>query len=240
MKKLKTILVEDEGAALRRMKKMADENIYLDIVSTATSGQEAILKIKEFMPNLLLLDIQLKDMTAFEMLNSLKNSFDGQIIFSTAYHKYAIEAFNIAAVDYLLKPFNQKRFDLAISKAYDRSERTNMGKLIELFQLEKNEKFNRIQINEGNNIHYFNHNHIIWIEAEGYYCKIHLDNNKSTLIRKTMKEMESLIPEKTFKRVNRSSIININQILKETKYIAQHHIFMKGGIKIKVSEKFSF
>ncbi len=239
MKVVKTVLVEDEGAALRRLEKLASNISSLNIVGTAKSGRDAIQIINNTKPELILLDIELKDMTAFSVLASLKNSFKGQIVFTTAYNQYAIKAFEVAATDYLLKPYDEKRFTQAITRVIDRHDHLNIQKLTETlkhsFLQARTSKF---EIIEGAQIHYFYSEDIIWIEAQGYYCLIHKLDTTRVLLRKTLKEMELSLPSESFVRVNRSSIINKNYVEKESRNLMHQFFFLKGGFKVKKSSKY--
>lgn len=236
---VKTVLVEDEGAALRRLEKFVRDTTSLTIVGRAKSGQEAIQVINRTKPDLILLDIELKDMTAFSVLSKLNESFNGQIIFITAFNQYAVRAFEVAATDYLLKPYDEFRFHEAINRALNRNEHLNIQTLKEVLRISlSNTPTLKLEINEGTQIHYFEPKDIIWIEAQGYYSSIHRLDTTSTLLRKTLKEMEFLLPSEIFVRVNRSSIINKNYIERESRNLMQQFYFLKGGFKIKKSNKY--
>ena len=233
MNKMRTILVEDEGAALRRLKKMADNLPLIEVIGAAKSGMEAVKLINATNPDFILLDIELKDLTAFEILEKIKNNFNGQIVFVTAYDQYAVEAFNIAATDYLLKPFDEVRFAKAIERVWEKRQKTDIHQVLELLNKNYSEP-NKIELQEGAKTYFFRSDEILWIEAKGYYSNIHKVNNSSHLIRITLKDLDKLLPAQ-FLRVNRSSIVNKYYIEKETKNISKHFYFLKGGVKIKIS-----
>ncbi|WP_298760483.1 LytTR family DNA-binding domain-containing protein [uncultured Psychroserpens sp.] len=239
MERIKTILVEDEGAALRRLQKFAVKHPLLEVVGTADSGKKALKIINDCSSDLILLDIELKDMTAFEVLTQLKNKLEAQIIFITAYNQYAVEAFDIAATDYLLKPYDENRFNKAIERAYHNKEKTNIQSLLNVL-VNQNYTHNtfKFEIIEGSSVHYFLPENIIWIEADGYYSLIHKVDETSVLVRKTLKEIEQIVSSKEFVRINRSSIINTSYIVKETINIAQQFVYLKGNIKLKKSNKY--
>ncbi|MEO9805031.1 MAG: LytTR family DNA-binding domain-containing protein [Reichenbachiella sp.] len=238
MKKIKTVIIEDEKVALRRHMKFAEENGNLELVGVAESGKKALDLITKTRPQLILLDIELKDMTAFEVLSGLKNTFEGQIIFITAYNEYAVKAFELAATDYLLKPYDKSRFDQAIQRAVEKEQYSNIHAILNLVKSSPYFSNKKIEINEGAVKHLFQADEILWIEADGYYSKIHKVDSSEILVRSTLKDMESNLPDSIFKRINRSSIINTNHIIKESQNIKQHHIFLKGDVKLKKSLAF--
>lgn len=233
MTKLKTVLVEDEGAALRRLEKIAAQNPFLEVIGTAKSGQEAIQKIKQLLPDLILLDIELKDLTAFDVLQQIQTVFSGQIVFLTAFQKYAVAAFNIAATDYLLKPYDQERFDKAILRVIQLQPQTNIHQLLAHWE-KITVPSQKINIQEGNKTWYFDPDTIVWIEAKGYYSTIHKIDNRQLLLRKTLKELAGSLPA-PFIRVNRSAIINQTYIEMESIHKAQRFYTLKGGIQVKQS-----
>ena len=237
-KVFRTILVEDEGAALRRLEKMAIQNAHLSVIEMAKSGKQAIEVINTHRPDLVLLDIELKDMTAFQVLSSLENDYRGQIIFITAFNKYAVEAFEIAATDYLLKPYDEDRFNKAIERVKEKQQYADVNRLLEIVKQTQSEPL-KIRITEGIHTHYFLADQIIWVEADGYYSNIHRSDGTTILVRKTLKEMEEVLMSDQFSRVNRSAIINRNYIEKESRNIAQQYFYLKGNIKIKKSSKYS-
>ncbi|MEP5610995.1 MAG: LytTR family DNA-binding domain-containing protein [Cyclobacteriaceae bacterium] len=233
MKRLRTILVEDEGAALRRLEKMADENEKIDIICSVKSGERAVQSINKNAPDLVLLDIELKDMNAFEVIRKLNSNFGGQFIFITAYSQYAVDAFEIMATDYLMKPYDLGRFNLAVERAFDNDSKTNIeGLITTLDKLQTAAP--RFEIVEGTKVHYFSKQDVLWIEADGYYSKIHLVDGSNTILRKTLKELQDTLPS-SFLRVNRSTIINVEFVEKKTVNISQRYYYLRGGLKVKHS-----
>ncbi len=155
MKKIETLAIDDEGPALRRLQKMIHAHPLLVETGYAKSSIEAIEKIITLKPQLLLMDIQLKDATAFEVLSAVQFIFEGKIIFITAYDHYAVQAFEVEALDYLLKPFTEERFKTAVNKALDKTEATSIKKLIHLIQKQTSPESNTILIPEGVKNYFF-------------------------------------------------------------------------------------
>lgn len=227
MKKLRTIAVDDEAPALRRLMKMIEENANLQLISSAKSAAEAKKNIIEFQPDLILLDIQLKDATAFEVLNEIKNWFQGKIIFCTAYDEFAVKAFDYEAVDYLLKPYTQERFNTAINRIISRKEKTDYDDLLNLLKNHTVNSSKMLTIPEGLKNHFIEKEKLQYIISESYYCNFVLSDDKK-LIRISLKKLEEFLPE-NFIRINKSTIINRDFIIEST-----HH---KSSIKIIMSDK---
>lgn len=236
MKRISVLIVEDEAPAMKRLVKLVGENPRLDLSGTAKSAAEAAIKIPELQPDLLLLDIQLKDATAFDMLSEIKNGFHGKIIFITAYDRFAVKAFEHEAIDYLLKPFTRERFDEAISRVASRTEIFELKNMIELFRPVLNNQFKMIEIPEGNRTHFIDKEKIMYLHAEGYYTYFTELQGKK-MIRISLKKLEEILPSE-FIRINKSVIINKNHILELTRNKNSGRIIMIDRNEFFISENF--
>lgn len=206
---MKTILIEDEGAARRRLEKIVQGHPNLDLIGSASSGAAAIILINQNEADLLLMDIQLKDMTAFEVLKNINKDFSGSIIFVTAYNEFAIKAFEVFAIDYVLKPFSEAR----ILEAIERCLQLKTPAKKEVFAILESLHFpDKICIPEGKTSHLFSKESIEWIAAENYYSRIHTTDGNEKLIRILLKDLQNILPQ-NFLRINRSEIINKNHIV---------------------------
>lgn len=212
MTQFKTVVIEDEGPARRRLEKMVRNHEALELVSSAKSATEAKIVILKYEPDLLLLDIQLKDSNAFELLNELGNNITSKIIFITAYDQYAIKAFEIEAIDYLLKPYSEERFKSAIYRVSQRQGQISNKQLIDA--LKKHDILNddKIIISEGNKRYYFSKDEIRYIKSDKFYVNIYTNDTK-TLIRITLKKLNSILPT-NFIRINKSTILNSKHVSK--------------------------
>ena len=204
--------MDDEAPARRRMAKLVQQVEQCDLVGDAESGQQAIQLINQLNPDLLLLDIQLKDMTGFDVLRQIEN-VNPKIIFITAYDSFAIQAFEENAVDYLLKPYKDSRFFHAIDRVVggnyvQRNEQLAalLGKMDELSSGSK------LKIPEGKTTHLIDPDELIYVQANSYHCVFHFKNTSSLLVRITLKSLESILPQ-GFIRINKSVIINRDKIL---------------------------
>jgi len=206
----KTIIVEDEGPARRRLEKMVINHPALHLQAALKSGLEAIERIPLLQPDLLLLDIQLKDKTAFEVLNQINDQISSNIIFITAYDAFAIKAFEVEALDYLLKPYDEQRFVAAIDRVVKKDNPPLNRQLLAMLKNNLRDKELHIVIPEGNKNHLFLQNEIIYIKSDKYYVHVHTTQDQK-MIRITLKRLESILPEK-YIRINKSIILNTHFI----------------------------
>lgn len=234
----KALIVEDEEPARIVLYQYIKKHPEIEIIGEATDGFTAVKLINELRPDIIFHDIQLPKLNGFEIIELI--DYCPIIIFTTAYDQYAIKAFEMNAVDYLLKPFSLERFNDALNKAINKInsndfEKNKFKQLIEKVN-ESNEKIDRIVIKSGTSIKVFPLDQIIYIEAQDDYVMIYTTQSKH-LKEKTMKYFETHLPQNQFIRIHRSYIVNIDYIVqiehlaKET-YLA----ILKNGTKLKISD----
>lgn len=224
-----TIIVEDVGPARRRLEKMVKNHPSLHLVDSLKNGEEAIERIPLSNPEILLMDIQLKDKTAFEVLDQLHGRINSKIIFTTAYDQYAIQAFEVEAVDYLLKPFDEERFNGAIQKVIKREKQIPEQAILALLERQLHRKNALIIVPEGNKQHLFGENEILYIISEKYYVNI-ITSSQKKLIRITLKKLVALLPP-PFLRINKSTIINLHQVNQVEYHKQSSKVLMKDGME---------
>ena len=226
----KVIIVDDESAGRKLIKEyLADYTDYF-IVGEANNGVDAVKIINEFKPDLVFLDIQMPGLDGFEVINYLEEI--PQIIFSTAYDKYALKAFEIHAVDYLLKPYTQDRFKIAINRID-----LNFGKLkpfAENLLINKPNFPERILVQTSKKLITIAVKDIIRIEAFGDYSKL-FTKESSYLSNFGISVLETKFDPETFVRVHRSSIININFVKEVTKNLTGFDVLMSNGDAVRIS-----
>ncbi len=237
MKNIKVVIIEDEAPARELIKAyLKDEDV--EIMEECVNGFEGIKAIHEHRPDLIFLDVQMPKLTGFEMLELLDEY--PHIIFTTAYDQYAIKAFELNAVDYLMKPFSKDRFLQALEKAKKRIEKNNKDDkpVKELVQKVKEESgvIDRIFVKTGSRIDVIPVSEIIKIEAQDDYAEI-FTKEKSYLKKETMTFLEKNLPPANFIRVHRSTIINTDYLNKIEKYGKETYvIILKDGSKVNVSK----
>jgi len=257
MEKIKTLIIDDEKEAREGLYILIDKDPEIDIKGTAKNGIEAIKLISEVQPDLIFLDIQMPGVNGFEVLNSVDVNPMPFVIFVTAFDEYALKAFEVHALDYLLKPFSDERFFDALDKAKKQIRANQVqqmnSKVEELivdyvsrihYELgaewmnNKREVEDRFLIKHSGKVIFIDLKDLIWIEADGYYIKLHT-TDKSYLVRKSMKQAEKLLPSRLFMRVHKSSIINKRYIKEiEPHFNGEYYISLNNGSSVKVSRSY--
>ncbi len=237
-KNITAIIVDDEKLAREITKNYLAEFPEVEILTECANGFDAIKKINELKPDIVFLDIQMPKISGFEMLELLEQP--PIVIFTTAYDQYAIKAFEVNAVDYLLKPFSSERFNEAVKKAFtylqDRFEYDSAIKNIVDENDKKIEFLERVVIKDGSKISIVPVETIKWIEAQDDYVMINSDLGRF-LKQKTMKYFENHLNENAFIRIHRSFIINVDfiQHLEQTGK-ESYQIILKNGKQLPVSK----
>jgi len=213
---IKTIIVDDEPLACRRIRRLLQADPEIQVAALCTNGPEAVREIESHRPDLLFLDIQMPGMDGFKVLKSLQD-IQPQIIFVTAYDRYAIQAFEVHALDYLLKPFDRERFEKAVARAKELIRHDKQrGITKELMTIRdelriKPKYLERLVIKSGGRIFFLKTQEIDWIEAQGKYVAIHV-GKESHLVREGLSSLEGDMNPKKFLRIHRSTIVNIDRI----------------------------
>lgn len=235
--KIKAIIIDDEELARSIIKKYLNDFPNIELAGECSNGFEGIKKIHEDKPGLVFLDIQMPKINGFEMLELIENP--PEIIFTTAFDNYAVKAFEVNAVDYLLKPFSQERFSEAVQKAIERFKEKKSGsksvkKLID-YNNENTESLDRVVIKDGTKISIIPVEKIRFIEAKDDYVLICTENG-NFLKQQTMKYFEDHLNGKDFIRVHRSYIVAISHIGKiESLLKDNYQIILRDNTKIPVS-----
>jgi two-component system LytT family response regulator len=233
MSEFKVIIVDDEVPARVLLRKYIEQYPSLRLVATCKNGGEAIEAIEREEPDLVFLDIRMPVKDGFEVLREIR--FLPRIIFSTAFDTYALEAFNVNAVDYLLKPYTLTRFDQALQKALRWDNRVNLQELKE--KLDMPALPDHILVMEGNRLASLPLMDIIWLEAEGDYTRIHT-MKRSYLSNKGITELEQRLGNTQFVRVHRSALISLKSIAQVHKEASGPRIVLVNGREIRVSRSY--
>ncbi len=236
--KLKAIIIEDEAPARDLIKAYLKEYDTVELIAECEDGFSGVKAVNRYRPDLIFLDIQMPKLSGFEMLELLDEV--PEIIFTTAFDQFALKAFEMNAVDYLMKPFSFERFALAMEKVFRRIEsgRPSAKKVLEMAnQIKKTEKpLTRLFVKTGNHIDVIPVEEIIRIEAQDDYVEIHTSGGKF-LKKETMGFLEEHLPQDIFLRIHRSHIINLNRIGKIEKYGKESYLLvLDEGSKVKVSK----
>lgn len=231
--KISCVIIDDEQLARELLREYIEQTDNITIVGEATKGKDAVEMIDNLKPDLIFLDVQMPGMTGFDVLDDITH--DPYVVFTTAYDQYAIKAFEKNAVDYLLKPIDQERFQLAVKRAIERmkTEQYNVGELLRDMKTENKTSYDsHIFVQKSEKLINMAVEEIMFLEASGDYTILTTKNDQFVSSSGIGKLEEILNPE-IFIRVHRSTIININ-FLKE---IEKH---FNGGMIVKMQSGKSF
>lgn len=231
---MKAIIIDDERLARLELKKLLQEFPEVEIIEEATNADEGISKIESLQPDLIFLDIQMPGKSGFDMLSELERV--PLVIFTTAYDEFALKAFEVNALDYLLKPIEPKRLADAIQKLQlaEIKEIKPEGEHINNSLLTENDQ---VFVKDGERCWFVKLSEIRLFESVGNYAKVFFGINKP-LILKSLNALEERLDEKSFFRANRKHIVNLRMIEKvETYFNGGLLLELKGGEKIEVSRR---
>ena len=234
---VRTIIIDDERLARNELKKLLQEYSEIEVIDEAANVQEGIEKIEKHNPDLIFLDIQMPGKTGFDLLEELDRA--PKVIFTTAYDEFALKAFEVNALDYLLKPVEPRRLSDAIQKVQqDQNHETSTG--ISNGTVARNNLLNdddQVFVKDGERCWFVKLNEIRLFESVGNYAKVFFGPNKP-LILKSLNSLEERLDDKVFFRANRKHIINMRWIEKIEPYFNGGLLLeLKGGEKIEVSRR---
>ena len=231
----KVIIIDDEPLARSVVREYLQKHPELEIIQECGDGFDRVKAIQQHQPDLVFLDIQMPKITGFEMLELIEQP--PSVIFATAFDEYAIKAFESHAVDYLLKPFNQERFDKAITRWKEKEAakaENHTPELLETAALSPTQR-QRIVVRNGSKIKIISVHDVFYLEAADDYVKIHTSEGYF-LKNKTMNHFEQTLDEHLFVRSHRSYILNIQQITRIDPYEKDGHVaVLRSGAKVPVS-----
>jgi two-component system LytT family response regulator len=222
MEKIRAIIVDDEKPARRRLRELLEKRPEIAIVAECSNGAEAVRRIRALQPDLLLLDIQMPGLDGFGVVDAIGAAQMPATIFVTAYDQYALKAFEVSALDYLLKPFSDERFERSLARILSfvrthRREELSHRILSLLDQVQPKQPDNTIapldclMIKNGGRVLFLRVEEIDWIEAAGVSVQIHTDG-KTWLHRISLGELEAKLDARHFLRIHRSIIVNLQRI----------------------------
>lgn len=228
----KVIIVDDENAGRKLIKEYLADYPDLIVLGEANNGVDAVKMINEFKPDLVFLDIQMPGLTGFDVLTHLEEL--PQIIFSTAYDQYALKAFEVHAVDYLLKPYTKDRFKIAVERLFQNTAKNKAETLTNSLLMESSNYPSKILVQSQNKLVTVAVEDVLRIEAFGDYSKL-ITDDKTYLSNYGITTLEEKLNPSIFIRVHRSSIINLNRVKELNKYTKSYDVTMQNGDVVRVS-----
>ena len=222
--KIRTLIVDDEPLARRNLRVLLEKDSQIEILEECRNGREAVRAINALSPDLIFLDIQMPELNGFDVLARVGPEQIQAIIFVTAFDKYALKAFEVHALDYLLKPFDDERFNFALRRAKSQIEAREINRVSKrlLALLEERESLagdnsiekgylTRLMIKASGRVVLLKVGEIDFIEADGNYAKLHV-GRKAHLLREKMHDLEGRLDPAKFVRIHRSIIVNLDRI----------------------------
>lgn len=237
----RVLIVDDEPLARERLRTLLADERSMAVVGEAADARTAADAIRTLSPDLVFLDVQLPGATGFDVIESVGADRMPFVVFVTAYDRYALRAFDVHALDYLLKPFDRERFRQALSRARLELERRTGGDLEQrLLAIVKDLKpsptrVDRFVVKTGGRVFFVRNDEIDWVEAAGNYVKLHV-GAESHLLRETMHAVESRLDPEQFFRIHRSHIVNIERIRElQPWFNGEYVVFLKNGTRLTLS-----
>lgn len=236
--KKRTIIIDDESLARDRIRGFL--NAYADdvsIVAEAENGLKGLELIRTHQPDFVFLDIQMPEMDGFAMLKALESEDRPGVIFTTAYDEYAVKAFEVHALDYLLKPFSKGRFADAMQRVMEKGPSSSelQARLDSLLSTIQRPGLTRLSIKDQGRVYFVPLDQIDWIESAGNYVVIHTAD-RTHIMRETMASLERQLPVDEFMRVSRSAIVRLSAVT-EVRSVSkgENHVILDSGASIKAS-----
>lgn len=241
-KKIKAMIVDDEPPARRNLRALLKYDADIELIKECGNGKDAVSSIRALNPDLVFLDVQMPEMNGFEVLERLSGQPLPVIIFVTAYDQYALRAFEVCALDYLLKPFSDERFRKALTQAKQQIEQqdaSELGKklltLIGARQPEAPRYLTRLMVKTTGRVIFLKVEEIDWIEAYDYYVRLHT-GGKAHLLRQTMNELEAALDPEQFTRIHRSTIVNLDRVRElQPHFNGESLLVLEDGTELKLT-----
>jgi len=244
--KIRVLIVDDEAHARARLRHSLRDEPDFEIIGECANGREALEAVRRNRPDLMFLDIQMPRLTGFDVCTQL--GIEGMplpfIIFCTAYDQYALKAFEVHAIDYLLKPFDRERFTLALNHARAQITHAQPGsadqRLTELLNALKvgAKQSDRLVFKQDGRVILVPATTIDWLEADGNYVRIHC-GSESHYVRETLAGLEAQLPADKFMRVSRSAIVNLDRIKEfQPLFYGDYAVILRTGTKLTLSRNY--
>ena len=235
--KTRILVIDDEPLARERLKSLLRAAADVELIGEAGDGREAVEKIRALEPDLVFLDIQMPELDGFGVLDELSDTERPAVVFVTAYDKFALKAFEVHAVDYLLKPFDKQRFETALQRALDqlaRQQPTQINEQLSALLADLRPRAQtpeRIAVKGDGRVVFVNLSDIDWVEAADNYVALHV-GKESHLLRETMTALEGRL-SKPFLRISRSTIVNTDRIKElQPLFHGDYAVILKDGTKL--------
>jgi len=252
---IKALIIDDERLGRDVVRHMLSDHHDIEIIEECSNGKEALRLIRQSNPDLIFLDIKMPGMDGMELAECLDEACRPIIVFVTAYNEFAIQAFEQNAIDYLLKPFDQERFDQMIArvgKRFEQCEEAAFAQKLKGFlssnsdlqmprglpQEEGRKPIDRIVVKESGRVFFVNPEEVDYFEASGNYVALNLDR-KTHLVYDTLTKMEQKLDSSKFLRIHRSTIVNLDRVQElQPHFNGEYVVILNSGAKLKLSRSY--
>ena len=242
---IRALIIDDEPLAREKVRGFLESESDIEVLAECRDGKEALEALEEHKPDLIFLDVQMPELDGFEVLSNVEPADLPTVIFTTAYDQYALKAFDVHAVDYLLKPFDRERFQQALGRARGEIERRQIGDmrgqleaLLEHVSERRPKPPQRLVIKSSGRVVFLKVDDIDWVDAAGNYVKLHAGGD-SHLLRETMSRLEERLDSSKFIRIHRSTIVNIECIKElQQQFHGDYLVVLKSGQRLTLSRSY--
>jgi two-component system, LytTR family, response regulator len=242
--KIRTLIVDDEELARDRLRSLLSREPRIEIVGEAGDGKSAVSAIEELKPALVFLDVQMPELNGFEVLENLDEETRPNVVFCTAHDKFALKAFDVHAVDYLLKPFDRERFQKALERAMAKVEAQKAGRKDSAVSAVLKEvkpagaPVERLLVKGDGRVLLIKVEDIDYVEAADNYVNLRV-GKESHMMRETMSSLEGRLPPEKFMRISRSNIVNVERIQElQPMFHGEYVVVLKNGTKLTLSRSY--
>ncbi len=239
--KIRTLVADDEPIARARVVSLLRAEHDIELVRECATGEEARVAIEQGNLDLLFLDIQMPEVTGIDLARTIQTHGEPAVVFVTAYDQYALRAFEVHALDYLLKPFSSDRFRAALGHAREHlaKRRANtdapQGQAEQPRDAQAGGRRNRLMVKSAGRIHFVRTGDIDWCEAAGNYVRMHVGHQEH-LVRDTMGHLESQLDGQQFMRIHRSTIVNVDRIQEmQSSFNGEYVVLLRNGTRLTLS-----
>lgn len=241
----RVVIVDDEPLGLEKLRGLLGKEMRVELVGEATNGDDAVRRIRELRPDLVFLDINLPGRTGFSVVEDLGDDLPRAIVFVTAHNEFALKAFEVNAVDYLLKPYDRHRFQAALDRSLERLSRpanreltTQLNALLAQFPGRTEGNAGRIAIKSAGRILFVNIQEIDWVGSADNYVEIHT-GGQTHLLRETLNSMERRLEGDPFVRISRTTIVNRHRIRElQPLFHGEYAILLQSGTRLTLSRSY--
>lgn len=240
--KVRTLVIDDEPLARERLSKLLRAEAEIELAGEAVNGREAVALIRKTKPDLIFLDVQMPELDGFGVLAELSAEERPAVVFVTAYDQFALKAFDVYAVDYLLKPFDRERFERALRRALEHLAQKQPAQVHErlsalLNELRPTNPPERLAVKSDGRVVFVKITDIDWVEAADNYVSLHVGKDLH-LLRETMSSIEARLP-KEFLRISRSTIVNTERIKElQPLFHGEYTVILRDGTKLTLSRSY--